>query len=312
VSSAVLRGLAVAAVLALPAAIGAATPTPAALLARYAPVVVLHPAEQLSPVTVDGFLADSDLKEQNADGSWTVVGDGGSPLPTAGGPWRLDQRLCSVRDGIGATACYAAAEAAYGAAPTVYGAYFQRGNRIALQYWLFYVFNPYSPEIPPNPRYAQLHEGDWELVTLILDRTGKPLTAGYSRHCSGARRGWAKVEKRGRHPVVYVALGSHANYFRPGRFALDERCWPAVAKSVFEQNGRPLVDFAARGRTLRPRVVRISASSPRWMRFPGTWGEDQIIDIADATLTYGASPTGPALSRAWKDPFGVPLRWPKG
>ena len=144
-----------------------------------------------------------------------------------------------------------AAEEAHGAAPTVYGAYHRRGERIALQYWLFYPFNPYSTDVPPNPRFAQVHEGDWELVTVILDGAGRPVTAGYSRHCSGTKRAWAKVPKRGQRPVVYVALGSHANYFAPGTWAHERGCWPELAISVFQQNGKALRDFAGRGRSGR-------------------------------------------------------------
>ncbi len=291
------------------AAAGAPAPSPATLLARHAPVIVLHPLEKLAPVPVDGFLADSDLQQKAPDGTWVAVpGD----LPSSGGPWRLDQRLCNIRDGIPATGCYAAAETAHRAAPTVYGAFFRRGMRIALQYWLFYPLNPYSAEVPPNPRFAQLHEGDWELVTIILDRAGRPLTAGYSRHCSGARRSWSQVERRGAHPVVYVALGSHANYFRPGTTPHEKRCWPEAAIAVFEQNGHPIVDFAGAGRTLRPRVVTVTATSPPWMRFPGAWGEDQIIRLLDETFTYGGGPTGPAFKKVWRGPVSVPLAWPKG
>ena len=157
-------------------------------------------------------------------------------------------------------------------APTVYGAYHRRGERIALQYWLFYPLNPYSPEVPSNPLFAQVHEGDWEVVTVILDRGGRPLTAAYSRHCSGAQRVWARVPKRGARPVVYVALGSHANYFGPGAFRLDERCWPEQAVIVFENYGKPLRDFTGAGRTIAPRLARVTAASPRWMRFPGDLG----------------------------------------
>jgi hypothetical protein len=288
---------------------GAATPSPATLLARHIPVIVLHPAERLQPAPVDGFLADSDVKQRQAEGTWATVP---GPLPASGGPWRLDQRLCAARDGIAATDCYAAAEAAHGAPPTVYGAYHRRGDRVALQYWLFYPLNPYSTDVPPNPRFAQVHEGDWELVTVILDAAGRPLTAGYSRHCSGSKRAWGKVPKRGQRPVVYVALGSHANYFAPGTHLHDRACWPEIAISVFRQNGKTLRDYTGRGRTLSPRLARVTATSPSWMRFPGTWGEDQFIFIADGVLTYKAGPTGPAFKSVWKDPIGVPLSWPKG
>jgi hypothetical protein len=287
----------------------AAVPSPQTLLTRHAPVVVLHPAERFQPVPVDGFLADSDVQARQADGTWQTVA---GPLPTGGGPWRLDHRLCRTRDGLAAIDCYASAEAAHGARPTVYGAYHRRGDRIALQYWLFYPLNPYSPEVPPNPLFAQVHEGDWELVTVILDHAGRPVTAGYSRHCGGTRRAWAKVAKRGQRPLVYVALGSHANYFRPGSFAHDKHCWPEQAVIVFENYGKPLRDFAGSGANLSPRVVRVTAAAPAWMRFPGAWGEEQIVFFPQATFPFGAGPTGPAFKRIWKDPIGVPLSWPKG
>lgn len=303
------RSLTAVAVLALAGSGSAATPSDAVLLARHAPIVVLHPAERFVPVPVDGFLADSDVRQRQPDGSWAVVG---GPLPVSGGGWRLDQRLCAVRDGLAVTECYAAAEAAHGASPTVYGAVLRRGSRIAIQYWLFYPFNPYSPEVPPSPDFAQLHEGDWELVTVLLDGKGAPRTLGLSRHCSGARRDWTRAERRGSRPVVYVALGSHAGYFAPGTFPLEQGCWPKEAVIVFDTYEKPLRDFTGRGRTVRPRVVAVRAGSPAWMRFPGTWGEDQIIDFPEARFTYKAGPAGPAFHEAWRRPFGEPLSWRKG
>jgi hypothetical protein len=45
-----------------------APPTLGALLARHVPILVLHPAEQVLPVSADGFLADSDLLRKTASG----------------------------------------------------------------------------------------------------------------------------------------------------------------------------------------------------------------------------------------------------
>ena len=287
-----------------------AIPSGDALLARYAPALVLHPDEELTPVPVDGFLADSALETKAPDGTWTAQPPG--PLPTAGGPWRLDQRLCSAKDGIAATPCYAEAEAAHGAAPAAYGAVLRRPDRIVLQYWFFYDYNPYSPEVPQTPDFWQVHEGDWEFITVVLDATATPLFAGYSRHCIGARRTWAKVPKRGLHPIVYVALGSHANYFTQGTFLHPKQCWPKEALIIFKGYNEPIRDFTAAGQTISPRIIRVTSASPAWMRFPGTWGEDQYIHFPKVTITYGTSPTGPAFSKGWKDPVKVPLSWPRG
>src|SRR5574340_605272 len=202
-------------VLSLVSAVGAASGSPAvgppslpALLARYSPILVLHPAELFAPVLVDGYLADSDLEQKTATG-WVKLDE---PLPAGGADLRLDQRYCTARDGIAAAPCYAAAEAAHDPVPTVYGAAFRRAGKIALQYWLFYPYDDYSPTLPPGQIW-QVHEGDWRSVSVLLDARGTPLLVGLSRHSGGARRDWAHAPKRGLHPLVHVALGSHANYF---------------------------------------------------------------------------------------------------
>lgn len=262
-------------------------PSDAVLLARHAPVVVLHPAERSAPTNVEGFLADAEL---------------------SGG--RYDVRACSARDGLAALQCYDDADEP--APPVVYGAAFRSGGRIALQYWLFHAFDLWSPFVPQSPDYWKAHEGDWEAVTVLLDAGGRPVEVGTSRHCGGARRAWAKVERRGARPVVYSALGSHALYFRPGRYAQERRCWPKEALAVFEAYGVAVVDHAARGRALAPRVVPVTRSSPAWMRFTGSFGESQYLHFPQATFAYGAGPRGPAFHDLWKRPFAAPRAWPAG
>ena len=139
----------------------ASTPTSAQLLARYVPILVLHPDERFQPETVDGYLADVDL---------------------VGGHY--DQRLCKSVDGPAALDCYAGADAAHAQPPAVYGAVFRQGNRIALEYWLFYAFDLYSPA----NEIWQDHEGDWEAVTVLLDAKRKPLLVGTTRHRRCAAR----------------------------------------------------------------------------------------------------------------------------
>jgi hypothetical protein len=190
-------------------------PSLAALLARHVPVLVLHPDESFQPVSVDGFLADSDLTRKTAAGSEPVPGR----LPAGGADLRLDQRLCTAFDGLAATSCYLSAEAAHGAAPVVYGAVFRTRDRIDLQYWLWYPYDDFSPAYPATD-FWQVHEGDWEAVSVILDRAGTPLTVAYSQHRKGRRRAWALTPKRGLRPLVYVALGSHANFPSPGEHPL--------------------------------------------------------------------------------------------
>ena len=273
------------------------------------PILVLHPAERVPPTTVDGFLADSDLQRRTASG-WEKV-DG--PLPAGGAALRLDQRACRAIEGAPATSCYVATQAAHSDGPVVYGAAFRRGSRIDLQYWVWYPWNVYSPTVPPGELW-QVHEGDWEAVSVILDRNGKPATVGLSSHCSGTRRAWSQTRKRGLRPLVYVALGSHANFFGPGTHRLDPGCPnnPLLIEVITSFGQRP-VDRTGSGRVVRPRLVRVAASSPSWMRFAGAWGEDAYVHFpGNEPIRYGLGPVGPAFHRQWRNPVAEVMRWRRG
>ena len=101
----------------------------------------------------------------------------------------------------------------------------------------FYPYNPLTPDV-----IWQAHEGDWEVVNVALSRQDEePLYVGYSQHCNGRTRAWSQTPRwRGHHPVVYVALGSHANYFTQGEHVFDEACLPAPVLAFFAQTGLPL------------------------------------------------------------------------
>ena len=301
--------LAAAALVPWSAAAPVASPPLETLLARHVPVLVLHPAERLRPVAVEGFLADSDLLRKTSTGWEKVEG----PLPAGGADLRLDQRMCRAQGGPAATSCYASAQAIHGSAPVVYGAAFRRKNRIDLQYWIWYPYNPYSPTVPAGEIW-QVHEGDWEAVSVILDLRGKPLAAGYSQHSEGKRRDWAQVPKQGLRPRVYVALGSHANYFAPGKHRWDPRVAEPLLISIFEQNGQEPVDHTGRGRIVRPRLLRVTATTPSWMAFAGRWGEDEYLHVpgGQPVTSGGAGPTGPAFHEQWRAPVAEVLSWPRG
>jgi hypothetical protein len=279
-----------------------------ALLSRHVPLLVLHPAELIQPAPVEGFLADADVQRRSATG-WETIG---GPLPVGGGDHRLDQRACRAVDGPPATACYVSAEALHGARPVVYGAALRANGRIALQYWLWYQWNVYSPTVPPGELW-QVHEGDWESVSVILDARGRPLLAGYSQHSEGQRRAWASVPKLGQRPRVFVALGSHANYFAPGTHRFDPRIVDPVLISVVRQKGFTPADRTGRGRVVRPLLVRVTATAPAWMAFAGAWGEDAYIRVPPSPpAPYGLGPPGPAFHEQWRRPVGDVMGWPRG
>src|SRR5215207_1985672 len=87
----------------------------------------------------------------------------------------------------------------------------------SLQYHYFYAFNDWR--LAANG--INHHEGDWELVAVYL-KNDAPYSVLLSQHGTGAMELWQDVrcvkDKDGNdttHPLIYVALGSHANYSKP-------------------------------------------------------------------------------------------------
>ncbi len=86
-----------------------------------------------------------------------------------------------------------------------------------LQYHYFYAFNDWR--LAANG--MNHHEGDWELVSVLL-KNDQPYAVLFSQHRTGSMKYWKDVLRvtdqdgnPGTHPLVYVALGSHANYGKP-------------------------------------------------------------------------------------------------
>jgi len=168
--------------------------------------------------------------------------------------------------------------------PTVYGrSVASHTGGTWLQYWSFYRGQDQDRGIARTGRHA----GDWEMVQYRLDAAGRPVEAVYAQHSGAERCDWAVVEQRDGHPVVYSARGSHASYLRPG---VRDRTFPD-----------PNDEADGRGTVVRPRVVRVTAHSPRWMRWPGRWGGARARWWIPGEQD---SPFGPAHQRQgrWADP----------
>jgi hypothetical protein len=304
----------------------AAAPAPAELLQLYEPVLLFHPDEDWAPEPVDAYLQRARVEKQTAKSVWTPVPP---PLPTsnvgcASSPcYRLDLP-CVLRAG---DACYEQqAEHTNWSHPVVYGRVvavpqsaptppgITQRPAFLVHYWLFYDFDDWHS---PHGRLWQTHEGDWESITIGVDSAGAAIFAAYSEHCSGTVLPWAAVTKRaGTHPVAYVALGSHANWFSPAVSATRfTECLKgglagaaaAKAASLVRLAQDRIVDRMGTAHPLGPaglagvtplEVVPLDPASAPWTHFPGRWGEGQILWLGSrprsfTTVSQGYGPGTP-------------------
>jgi hypothetical protein len=150
---------------------------------------------------------------------------------------------------------------------------------LGLQYWFFYPYNYYptvierrlmlSSPLGALERNTDLHEGDWEHVTVFLDpATMQPRFLYQARHdTEGQLLRWTNSAMRfdGEHPIVQAALGGHPSYDpacreRPRALLGNQTSdWVvcATGRYAFRADTTPLIDLA-----------RAS-----WACWPGRFGE---------------------------------------
>jgi len=275
------------------------------LAERYAPVVRLveqeeecGPGEPYEPVDVDILF---DERTVALRGPWNPV-DLVKIAPTAADLDGLYQyHLDFPGDALNPGCTYElwGRRIAEGSEPTVYAHVVGdpgHPEKLALQYWLFYVYNDWN----------NLHEGDWEMIQLVFEAgdasealSQEPVSIGYSQHEGGESASWddEKLELvGGRHPVVYPAAGSHANFF-------DEALY--VGSSA--EQGVGCDDTRGPHEELRPEVKTIPSESSAareafpWIGYDGRWGE-----LQDAFFN---GPTGPNDKLQWTEPIVWSEEW---
>jgi RsiW-degrading membrane proteinase PrsW (M82 family) len=169
---------------------------------------------------------------------------------------------------------------------------------ITIQYWAFYFYNDWFNK----------HEGDWEMAQVILTDANEPQWVVLSQHHGGTRRAWtqAPVEEE-THPVAYVALGSHANYFAGNEVYPNGKDVGNTRVEIMDRTG-------SAGRAI-PDVILIPdradvAQTPgawpgaEWLPFRGHWGELAVQS------DFGG-PLGPADKGAqWESPYAWGMTQP--
>ncbi len=177
-----------------------------------------------------------------------------------------------------------------GHVPVTYANVVSADNRVAVQYWFWYVFNDFN----------NTHEGDWEMVQVVFDAdsaadalTKSPTEVGFSQHAGGERSDWndKKLTKEGDHPVVFVAAGSHAsNYGSATYLAWGENNTGFGCDVTTGPSDRVPLKVV----TL-PHDISQATGELAWLKWPGRWGERQPV--------FYNGPEGPGVRERWRDPF---------
>jgi len=246
------------------------------LAAQFAPVLHFTQAEKFYPTTVDYIIGSCVLRQRDSSGTSPVIDS--SPTPDNLGTHTsndlfLDNKLGTFEN-IAADYSSQAANLGY----YVYAHVVRNGDSTIIQYWLFYIYN----NGPLND-----HQGDIEVVEVFLDNAGNAQTVLLSQHGAGQNAAWNDVEKVDNHPVVYVAQGSHANYFRSYQGKIG------IENDIVGNDGK----------TINPTDLNIEILGEQsWLDFPGRWGywgTDQEVILGQA------GPYGPVFNQdgiRWTEP----------
>lgn len=229
------------------------------LAERFAPIFYFEKEEELFPVSVRYHLSNSNLNKSTGNTSILIDANPSmeelSQYNDVSENYYLDNRKGTIEDD-GIIKDYRENMGSLGY--TVYSHVFKRNNNTIIQYWMFYAFNKGT---------LNTHEGDWEMVQIILDEDGKPVKAMYSQHIGGQKAEWKQVERNGEHIKVYVARGSHANYFRYYQGMLG------LARDVVGKNGRILVPGDYSLVILGEAGEENHETNQNWIDFAGRWGD---------------------------------------
>lgn len=253
------------------------------LASSFAPVLQFAQGEKFFPTSVDYVISSSVLRRHLSSGSSVLVD--ATPTPSSLGAYTssdlfLDNKLITL-DAIAVDYASEAESVCY----YTYVHVVSDGSTTIIQYWLFYVYN----NGPLND-----HQGDIEVVQVFLDVSGNPQTLLCSQHSSGENAAWGDVEKHDNHPIVYVAQGSHANYFRSyqGRMGIENDVVGSGGLTLLPDDVNLVILKEGTGRPLEQ----------SWLDFAGRWGH---VGTDEEVALGMAGPLGPVFNQdgvRWAQP----------
>jgi len=273
------------------------------LLKRFAPTLHFDALERWRPGLVDGYLEHSSVRNggkhvlPGTPPAEAAMREHGHDYQAQLNPLGNDLDLDTYRRSTEMLAAYGHEQDLAGAG-IAYGRVAPVGKAFFLQYWLFYPDNPCV--LPPGR-----HDGDWELVQVTVERDGEGFTATQVTLAEHGKPATHPVDagRRGEGPRVFVAVDSHACYFKQGAHPalLSDVCDPAG-----ERGAKPAL-------TLLP----IAPDKRDWVHWSGRWGLDRGGGTRLAVSLHlkptpwpltllnkaGDSPTSPAhQGKSWRSP----------
>jgi hypothetical protein len=225
---------------------------------KYAPLVILDGRDGTRPTSVPWLLARVDLEGHAPEAELASVvpsvSQGSSPFPRDVRAGSSDRREWTAYTHV----------------------YPRAGGGVNIQYWFFYAYND-------GPLFFD-HESDWEHMTVRLDSRYEPVGVYLAQHennSPGVYHPWEAVSKKGDHPVVLSALGTHATYGDQHELAWFERasgCSDADACSdpvwrTWEGGGLENIGEASR-----------PLGHPEAFTYQGRWGASGVVPGTGAPL----------------------------
>lgn len=252
------------------------------LAERYAPIMHYHADELYRPIAVDFALAHGDLVHYLAT---FQVRDQAAPLtvqdllkpefnrtdrwidlPGDESDGDDDEARATAYRNLGGPSLSPLAYARIYCPPTPHPKY-----SAAIQYWFFYYDNPW---------YLNRHEGDWEMVQVMLDHDQNPIAMGFSTHFTGVKRPWATINKQNTHPLVYVAEGGHGSYSFPARYSASD---PTQLEAWWTIGVDDATTAMTPGTPIAVQMIPERPDRQSWLYFNGHWGSSEDI-LNDAPL----------------------------
>ncbi len=281
------------------------------LIKKYSPVLFFHPLENYFPVSVEAMMDNADLKDLNDEDYFNELPTTGEELLGLEYDNYMDMPSVDMGNSISIPNPVIFQPYPY----TVYARKVEEDGHVALQYFLFYPFN----------YWHNRHEGDWEMIQVVLDDNEEVQTVSHSVHfVSGDEIRKDNMEWIDTHPVVLVGQGSHANYLEKTGIGND----PVLNFTTELINGLLELEYVSKeGKVLAAEgvvpdkeeydIIEIDGTE-EMIVFPGRWGEiPREFDIGmnfqdpldNLQLLGKSGPRGPkylenlfGLNR-WEDPF---------